>query len=259
MKVGITDAAKAVLVRGTVAGNLFTLPPGQLDRKLYEEVNKVLAAGGGKWNRKLGGHEFPSEERLADLQKQWMNGDEVVHVKKATQAFYTPDALADELVMFAGITSGMHVLEPSAGQGAIVKHLVKHGARVTAVEVDPVSCKVLRREFPDIGVVEKDFMEFDNAKLAVVQDPVWFDAVVMNPPFTGGQDIKHVTRAFEMLRPGGILVSVMSPGWLQSERQAHLEFKSMLKSHGGEVRQVPEGAFAESGTNIRTVMVRLVA
>jgi hypothetical protein len=36
---------------------------GQLERKLYEAVNKGLDALGGKWNRGMGGHVFGTDPR----------------------------------------------------------------------------------------------------------------------------------------------------------------------------------------------------
>ena len=35
-----------------------------------------------------------------------------------------------------------------------------------------------------------------------------FDRIVMNPPFTNGDDIKHIMHALKMLKPGGRLVAI---------------------------------------------------
>src|SRR3546814_13421981 len=37
-----------------------------------------------------------------------------------------------------------------------------------------------------------------------------YDRIVMNPPFDRGRDCDHVRHAFGFLKPGGILVAVMS-------------------------------------------------
>jgi hypothetical protein len=48
----ITDQEVLDVLRAmTCEGDLAVLNSGQLERKLYEKVNKVLAALGGKWNR----------------------------------------------------------------------------------------------------------------------------------------------------------------------------------------------------------------
>ena len=44
--------------------------------------------------------------------------------------------------------------------------------------------------------------------LAVPPAPV-YDRVIMNPPFTRGQDVTHVQHALRFVRPGRRLVAVM--------------------------------------------------
>jgi len=52
----ITDKVLAILSGATINGNNIILNCEQLERKLYLDVNKVLGAMGGKWDRKVGGH-----------------------------------------------------------------------------------------------------------------------------------------------------------------------------------------------------------
>ncbi len=40
----------------------------------------------------------------------------------------------------------------------------------------------------------------------------YYSRVIMNPPFSHGQDIRHILRAFSLLRPGGVLVAVCLNG-----------------------------------------------
>ena len=81
----------------------------------------------------------------------------------------------------------------------------------------------------------------------------------MNPPFENGQDIDHVRHAFGMLRPGGILVAIMSPGpFFRSDRKA-AAFREWFDAMGGERRDLPAGAFRESGTGVATVLVTVRA
>lgn len=248
MKVQITPGAKCVLLRSKIEGNVLKLPPEQLPRDLYVEVNKVLDAGGGKWNRSQKGHVFPSEDRLRDLALQWQDGDEVVHVKKKTQAFYTPTELADELIHFAGVGSGHTVLEPSAGEGAIVERLVHFGCNVVAVEIDKVSASTLEKKFPALPVHNVDFLMLSNLPK--------FDAVVMNPPFTGGQDIEHVKHAMKFVKPGGVLVSITSPSWTTGTTKKQVEFRQRIEGRS-QFRGIEAGAFKASGTNVRTIMVKI--
>lgn len=59
----------------------------------------------------------------------------------------------------------------------------------------------------------------------------------MNPPFIHGQDIRHILRAFSLLRPGGVLVAVCLNGPRQQEKL--LPFSDIRE-------ELPRGTFAYS-------------
>lgn len=52
------------LERAAITGEQLRLSV-QMDRKLYDQVNKVIVAAGGKWNRKAGAHLFPYDAGAA--------------------------------------------------------------------------------------------------------------------------------------------------------------------------------------------------
>lgn len=56
--------------------------------------------------------------------------------------------------------------------------------------------------------------------------------------------------------PGGVLVSVLSPSpfWRTDRKSA--DFRDWLSEVCAEVFDVPEGAFKESGTMIRTKIIK---
>lgn len=181
-----------------------------------------------------------------------METGKVANEKTIKQAFYTPDAVAAELVAFAEPRDGMVVLEPSAGHGALADQCIRQGRLVhddiECIELDPDACAVLRKK--GYHVTECDFLS--------VKPSAIYDLVVMNPPFTRNQDIAHVLHAIKFLRPGGQLVAIMSPGWQTGAANAHARFRTLLfEELQGEVRDIEKGAFKESGTNIATVMIRL--
>ena len=130
----LTDPVREILARATIKYNVVSLPPG-LERGLYEEVNACLAALGGRWVRSAGGHEFHTDptEKIKLMLESGVARDE----RKHFQAFYTPADLAAEVVMLAGV-SGKTVLEPSAGQGALVRECLAAGAAfIQCVELNP--------------------------------------------------------------------------------------------------------------------------
>lgn len=232
-----------VLKRSDITTTSLKLPAGQLPRPLYEKVNKVLTAAGGKWNRSQQSHVFSDDPRAA-LGMALETGS-IRDEKKATQAFYTPNAIANLLVTIASV-EGRTVLEPSAGRGAIADKIRDAGGQVTCIEMDTKSAAFLRDS--GHGVIDGDFMEQLGGE---------FERVVMNPPFENGQDVQHVMRAFDMLKRGGRLVSIMSPSWRTKGDRKSTAFRELVEQYGRVDQELPPGTFKESGTNVATVIVVL--
>lgn len=148
---------------------------GQLDRKLYARVNAALEAIGGQWKSgKVKAHVFAGDARAAV--EAALDAGSVKTAREAQREdgwFPTPGTLARRLVALARVTQGDRVLEPSAGEGAIVVPAIHAGASVVAVEVDPGRAATLRR-IASLAVHETDFLRTTPTALGA------FDAVVMN-------------------------------------------------------------------------------
>jgi hypothetical protein len=164
--------------------------------------------------------------------------------------FPTPRPVIRQMLDAADITPGMTVLEPSAGKGDILDALHAHfdgQLTVAAIEMNHSLQAVLEAKGHDVTF--EDFLEHRHQ----------YDRIVMNPPFERGQDIDHVMHAFDCLRTGGRLVSVMSEGpFFRSDKKAE-GFRAWLDAVGGESEQLPEDAFrglhAFRQTGCRTRMV----
>ncbi|MEP6977344.1 MAG: rRNA adenine N-6-methyltransferase family protein [Thermoleophilia bacterium] len=72
--------------------------------------------------------------------------------------FLASAAVADAIVADACICAGELILDLGAGRGMLTAPLVRRGARVVAVELDPASAAALRRRFRDVDVVEGDLL-----------------------------------------------------------------------------------------------------
>lgn len=243
----VNDEVLKVLSAAQVSGNSLVLQ-GQLDRAMYVNVNKVLEAAGWKWNRKAKAH--TCEGDAVDALEQVLLTGEVTVAKNEFGFFPTPRAIVDELIELADLSPGMRVLEPSAGHGAIASAVSKTGAVVDAIEILPANCEVIAAN----GI---QLMSLRCADFLTVEPTEFYDRVVMNPPFSRQQDIKHVMHAFKFLKEGGRLVSVMSSGVTFRDDRLTNEFRAFVEAHDGEIAPLPEGAFKESGTMVRTVVVML--
>lgn len=222
---------------------------GQLDRNQYTAVNKFLELAGAKWNKGKKRHIFePGAKARIDA---LLGTGEIVDEKKQLQKFYTPKEVAEELVSFANVYDGTEVLEPSAGGGSIALAARKAGAKVFCVEIDPVACNTLRNHGFDVA--EKDFLQIKP------EEASQWEYILMNPPFTKDQDIKHVMHAHKFLLPHGKLYAIMSPGFQYGETKIRKEFRQFVEEHGSVIKELDAGAFKESGTMVRTVIVELSA
>lgn len=219
----------------------------------WAEAKQVFLAFGARWVRgprgKKGHFLFPNVDAMCRFERARKNGDYVD--PKANDFFPTPVWLADELVARAEIRNGDRVLEPSAGQGAIVM-AIRRAAPLASIHC----CELLpdnRAALRDLGVADLvacDFLEFQ------IGDKCWepYDAIVMNPPFDkdGGQ--AHVLHALTMLRKGGSLVAVMSAGVGFWTDKATIAFRNRMQDEfGGRFEANPDDAFKEAGTMCRTL------
>jgi hypothetical protein len=118
--------------------------------------------------------------------------------QKSHQFYPTPLSVATKAIELANIQEGDECLEPSAGQGGLADLMPQS---TLCVEVSPLHCEILKAK--NYSCIEQDFIAY--AKESNRQ----FDKIVMNPPFSEGRAVEHVTAAFRLLKKGGTLVAVL--------------------------------------------------
>lgn len=232
----------------------------------YRWQPKSLQSDANRWLKSVS--EYRGEQRLGlsdqtSLQKMLRSYADVRQVKpkldpvvaaeraligtKIPGFFPTPQSLAARMADLAEIKPGMTVLEPSAGTGRLADAAKQRGAKVEAIEVASSLRDILTKKGHEI--IGSDFNEVPIAQR--------YDRIMMNPPFEKGQDMAHVRRAYDMLKPGGKMVAVMGEGgFFRSDKQAE-GFRQWLREVGGMSEKLPEGTFKESNTGVNTRLVTI--
>ncbi len=246
----LSPDAVAILATMDIEGNIARITAGQLSRDLYVEVNRFLGIQGGKWNRKLRGHVFTGDPRPA-IERAIRDRGEFEDPKSKYGVFETPPEIATAVVQAAGIRPGYRVLEPSAGRGALLRALAMHiptkKIKLTAIELLDDNYQILVADGWGNHVVKMDFLLYTGGP---------FDVVIMNPPFGKQADIHHVLHAYELLAPGGRLVAIMGAGMRFRKNKKTNALRELI-AECGEIEDLPDHAFHESGTDVSTVLVTL--
>lgn len=259
----ITDEVRSALAAAVIDGTTVRLA-GRLDRKTYAAADKALRALGGTWNRKAGGHVFPSAPGEA-LATMLASGQAPALPKARHQVegyFATPDALAQLVVetytVIPDLSVHARVLEPSAGDGALVRAVRRVNPAVEVVAVEPNTERAARID-DGSGLVSVQAERFEDVARRHAQVQAWpFDAVVMNPPFAlpGAATawIDHVDLALSLVRPGGRVTAIVPAGFTYRTDRKHQRIRDQVEQFGGW-RALPEKSFTTSGTDVATAVI----
>lgn len=263
-----TQQALRALARLHRAGKVPAILAGLKSKKaIHELTGSELIAGPNGYND-TGKPRIPASELsvsvwalLQGKTDEELRAEELADKIRALQFckipgyFPTPKPVIDLMLDHAQIEHWHTILEPSAGAGAIVDAIEERhgdvihtdrGPIIVVVEVNHSLCEILQAKGYDARPI--DFMQTCVSTLE-------FDRVIMNPPFEKLADIDHVQHAFERLKSGGRLVSVMSPGPFFRDTKKAKAFRAWFEELGGELIDLPEGSFKESGTGVASKLI----
>ena len=116
-----------------------------------------------------------------------------------------------------------YILEPSAGEGAILDYMNEHGVKNTrmyAIEIDDDFKHTLSNK--QYTVVGHDFLQFEPEML--------FDFIIMNPPFNEGA--KHLLKAWEILYKGDIICLLNKETLSNDYSKDRKKLNAIIEEHG---------------------------
>lgn len=157
---------------------------------------------------------------------------------KSHQYYPTPKNLAEKAVELAELKSDDSILEPSAGQGGIAD--VINIGKLTCVEVSKLQCKILEEK--GYNVIHNDFLKWVESD----GEHLFYDKIIMNPPFSEGRWKAHLEAAFTKLKTNGKLIAILPSSTYN---------KQLLKGINHEYYGPFDNEF--SGTSVSVVIVIL--
>ncbi|MEV6256730.1 class I SAM-dependent methyltransferase [Nocardia sp. NPDC051929] len=255
--VSVPEFAREILAESRIEGNNLFLSQ-QLSQADYRKINRVIESMGGKWNRRAQAHIFP-DDPTETIAAAVARGTTPNTDRKVLEAYFaTPEQLARHIVAgehsgIAALAPGAHVLEPSAGDGALVRAILatNPNVQVTAVEPDRERAAAIAYD-PRVTIVVASFEEF-----AATATP-GYAGVVMNPPFAlpGRPTVwmDHLYTAWDLLDDGGQLLALAPNNYTYRTDRDHRAMREFITDHGG-YETVPAGAFTTSGTEVDTVLL----
>lgn len=220
----------------------------KMPRKDYEQFKAIVNAMRGEWVRKADAHIF-GHDCTQEINALVETGIVPSYVDNPFSFFPTPYAEVEDMVYIMARLQDritIRVAETGAGDGRIIKEVLKAcpTADVRYWEIDERSRQLLE---PLNATLEgHDFLAPGFERLNGT-----FDYVLMNPEFNGKTYQKHVRRAYDLLRVGGTLVSVM-PAMAIADK----DFRNWMFKGGESSWYLGEHEFTDTKVKYITVEMR---
>lgn len=129
-------------------------------------------------------------------------------VRRESDFYATPlETVYSFLDAYDGIKPSDSILEPSAGDGAIIKALRNRGYRN---HIDAVELRAEER-YALLGCADRvrigDFLKMDKLD--------FYDVIIGNPPYS--MALEFIEKSLEIIRPGGRVIMLLRTNFLESK------------------------------------------
>lgn len=163
----------------------------------------------------------------------------------------TSRVVANKLIELAKLTSFLKVLEPSAGEGAIVDAIMEKYPNIypaiDCVEVNEAKCNILIEK--GYNAYHEDFLNF--------KPFILYDRIIACPPFKNNVDLLHIMKMYDHLHWGGFLVSLTSPLWIVNNEHHQVFFRNWLADKKYAMQMLPDNSFMEKGKSVPTMIIKI--
>ena len=155
--------------------------------------------------------------------------------------FPSPPELIEIMIEEAQIVPGLYALEPTAGDGLLAEAMVRAGAIVDVIEIDPLLQQLLFQK--GFNLVGSNFLKAEPQRR--------YSRILANPPFSTpeikGVDLEIIQRAYNLfLTNSGRLVSVVSNSMNVRYDVRSQAFRAFLKRTSAHVMELPLEIFWRS-------------
>jgi 2-polyprenyl-3-methyl-5-hydroxy-6-metoxy-1,4-benzoquinol methylase len=218
----------------------------QLKPRDYAQVKNILNRLGGEWVTQRQQFQFskcPQSQilRVLSLGSRRLNK---FHFYPTPEEIFSYITKFTPLSFFGASERKIRVLEPSCGEGSLIRQLQAFGEiegrqfDIDGYDIDPLN--VIFCQEAGMNVQQMDFLNIEAA--------AEYDLVIMNPPFNGDEFIKHIEHAQKFLKTNGLLISIVPTQWIKTFEGKANRLWLLEQAQIDSTSDLAENNFFEPGT-----------
>lgn len=138
----------------------------------------------------------------------------------------TPEGLAVEQIQLSRLEPSLKVFEPGAGRGTLIRAMLEMepSLDIEVAEINYDLSKYL--ELSGYNVVARNFHDFADDR----QNWERYDRIIANPDFTKSEDAKQIRKYYDLLAPGGRIVTQMCGAAFRHSDKFSVSFREWVKT-----------------------------
>jgi len=203
-----------------------------------EQLNKAIDEYKIIYDEKIDRTIDQRQNRIKQLEREYK-------LQQKGDINFTPSEVAEQMINYARIDHNSRVLEPEAGIGKIADKIKTITEHVDVCEYSYQFSELLKLK--GFNIVGDDFLRYNKQG--------YYDAIIMNPPFSKNQDITHLQHAYKLLKNNGTLVCITSPHWEFANDKASQNFRDWIEDKTHHITKLEGGTFEMTGVASRIVVI----